>query len=559
MPRIFHNPVAVYSAQDGVDVLARLLCGRPYVLVTSSGWQPRGVTRRIADACGDALAVIDSIRENPTIDELLGLESALAPIRGRDLTVVALGGGSVMDAAKAILVGLAQEGDMTVVEQSVRADKPLPDALSLPRLFCIPTTAGTGSEVTSTATIWDGTSRVKYSLADPRLFPTAAILDATLTATAPLELTLSAGLDALSHAMESIWSIHHNQVSDAFATAVITRVKRSLPRALAGADLAVRAELQYAAMLAGFAISSTRTALAHSISYPLTARFGLRHGLACSFTLPEVAMYNLATHPERIQLIADAFGVTTAEELPAALRTWLGSLGVYDIVRRFVDPRSVSALGMSVITPGRADNNIRPATAADAHAILYAALDEKTWSHPEPRVTTGRVVWITGLSGAGKTTLARAVVAAMRASDRKVVLLDSDDLRAVVSGRVGHSLAERRELATRYSALCRFLAFQGIDVVCATLSLFRDIRRWSRANIPGYVEIYLKADFEVLVSRDPKGLYRRQSSGKAPADVVGVDLPFDEPSTPDLVIDNSVDRSDMGPLVSQVLALLPPR
>lgn len=556
MARIFHNPVAVHSAN--LDFLPELLEGRPYVLVTSSGWTRRGAVSRIVERCRGPLAVIDSIGENPTIEQLVALEERISPFRGRELAVIALGGGSVMDAAKAVRLGLSPNADMVTVETAVREAKELSEDLPLPTLICIPTTAGTGSEVTNTASIWCGRDRAKYSIEYARLFATAAILDPTLTTTMPADLTLSAGLDILSHAMEAIWNVHHNEVSDAFATSAIARVKRSLPRALNGGDLAVRAELQYAATLGGFAISATRTALAHSISYPLTSLFGLRHGLACSFTLPEVAAYNLATHYDRIQLIADAFGVASAEELPAALRSWIGGLGVYDIVRRFVDLPALLPLGVKVITPGRADNNIRPATAADAHAVLYSALDEKMWSHPKPRPSAGCVVWITGLSGAGKSTLAREVVSAMRASNRKVVLLDGDELRGVVSGHVGHTAAERRALAQRYSSLCRFLAFQGIDVVCATMSLFREVQEWNRKNIPDYIEVYLKTDMHVLIERDTKGLYRRKEP-QAPGEVVGLDQAYDEPATPDLVIDNSVDRSDMMPLVTQVLALLPAR
>jgi phosphonate metabolism-associated iron-containing alcohol dehydrogenase len=555
MPSVFHNPVAIHTGGEAVTTLARVLGGRSYILVTSEGWQRRGVAKRIAEACGTPRTIIDGIRENPTLEHLVELEPALAPLRGDGTPVVALGGGSVMDAAKAIAVALSAGGDMALVDRSARSGAALPERLTPPPILCLPTTAGTGSEVTKTATLWDGTNRAKYSLADDRLYPSVAILDPALTATAPRLLTLSAGLDALSHSMESMWNVHHNPVSDGFATAAIARIKRYLPAGIAVPDAPTRAELQIAALFAGMAISATRTALAHSISYPLTARFGLPHGLACSFTLPEVAAYNVATHPERVGLIAEAFGLKSPEDLPDALRAWLKALGVYDEVRRVVSPQSVAALGVSVITPGRADNNIRGATAADAHAILYAALDEKTWSRPEPTSTVGRVIWITGLSGAGKTTLGNAVTVALRREGRNVLLLDGDDLRAAIAGKVGHSDAERRELADRYAQLCRFLSFQGTDVVCATMSLFHSVHKWNRANIRRYIEVYLKVDLETLIARDPKGLYRRALRGEA-SDVAGVDLAFEAPLTPDLVLENDVDLPDLSPLAAQVLALV---
>jgi len=134
-------------------------------------------------------------------------------------------------------------------------------------------------------------------------------------------------------------------------------------------------------------------------------------------------------------------------------------------------------------------------------------------------------------------------------------VLDGDDLRAAIAGKVGHSDAERRDLAQRYSRLCRFLSFQGVDVVCATMSLYHDVQEWSRANIPGYFEVYLRVEMPVLVRRDPKGLYRRALSGEL-RNVAGIDQPFEAPVRPDLVIDNSAERPSLEPLVAELLAAL---
>ncbi|PYO38968.1 MAG: adenylyl-sulfate kinase [Gemmatimonadetes bacterium] len=198
---------------------------------------------------------------------------------------------------------------------------------------------------------------------------------------------------------------------------------------------------------------------------------------------------------------------------------------------------------------------MRPATVADAHAILYAALDDKSWSRSEPVPTAGRVVWITGLSGTGKSTLGRAVAAAMRTKGRQVALLDGDELRAVIAGKVGHTEEERRELAFRYGSICRFLSSEGVDVVCATMSLFHACQEWNRKNIPGYIEVYLKVSLPKLVVRDPKGLYGRALRGEI-SNVAGVDLSYEEPLAPDLMIDNDIDREEMTPLVEHILALV---
>jgi glutamine kinase len=148
---------------------------------------------------------------------------------------------------------------------------------------------------------------------------------------------------------------------------------------------------------------------------------------------------------------------------------------------------------------------------------------------------TGRVFWITGLSGAGKTTVGTALWRRLRASGRPAVFLDGDALRTVIAEDLSHSLANRRRSAMRNARLCRLLADQGTDVVCATISLFHEVQRWNRDNIPGYCEIYLQVPMPELRRRDFKGVYAR--SGDSP-NVVGLDLPAEVPQAPDLILEN---------------------
>jgi len=158
----------------------------------------------------------------------------------------------------------------------------------------------------------------------------------------------------------------------------------------------------------------------------------------------------------------------------------------------------------------------------------------REWHKPaEP----GTVYWITGLSGAGKTTLGRALYRKLRGAKPNAVFLDGDELRGVLGDGLGHSLEDRRRLAMRYARLCRLLADQGHDVVCATISMFEDVRRWNRTRIRDYREIYVRAPIAVLRRRDRKGIYRAAARGRL-KDVVGVDQPFEEPRNPDLVVDN---------------------
>ncbi len=155
-------------------------------------------------------------------------------------------------------------------------------------------------------------------------------------------------------------------------------------------------------------------------------------------------------------------------------------------------------------------------------------------------LASGRAIWITGLSGAGKSTLAFEVVNRLRALGDAVVMLDGDELRevfgAVAANAQNHGREGRLGLAFQYAHLCRVIAQQGLTVVIATISLFKEIHAWNRANLPGYFEVYLKVPLDELRRRDPKGIYRRFDAGEL-VDVAGLDLPIDEPDAADWVIE----------------------
>jgi len=157
-----------------------------------------------------------------------------------------------------------------------------------------------------------------------------------------------------------------------------------------------------------------------------------------------------------------------------------------------------------------------------------------------------RVIWITGLSASGKTTLAKDVARRLREQGVNVVLLDGDELREVFGATLfssqNHGREGRLALAFQYAHLCRILAQQGLTVVIATISLFREIHVWNRANLSGYLEVYLKVPIEELCRRDPKGIYRRFDAGEL-ADVAGLDLQVDEPEAADWVVEFDPNRS----------------
>lgn len=145
------------------------------------------------------------------------------------------------------------------------------------------------------------------------------------------------------------------------------------------------------------------------------------------------------------------------------------------------------------------------------------------------------VIWITGLSAAGKTTLATAVVRRLRERGDPAVLLDGDDLREALAATDTHDRASRLVLAFKYARLARMIATQGITVVVGAVALFKEVHAWNRDHQPGYFEVYLKVPLSELRRRDPKGIYRRFDAGEL-KDVAGLDVAVDEPAAPHLLL-----------------------
>ena len=152
--------------------------------------------------------------------------------------------------------------------------------------------------------------------------------------------------------------------------------------------------------------------------------------------------------------------------------------------------------------------------------------------------TTGRVYWITGLSGAGKTTIGTALYEKLRETKSNVVMLDGDKLREAYGGAFGYSEEERRKGALCNAKITHLLAQQGIDVICCTISMYDSVRDWNRANNEKYTEVYLKVSMDTLMKRDKKGLYSSRADN-----LVGVTMNMEEPKTPDLVVNNDGSES----------------
>lgn len=347
--------------------------GECVALVTSPGFTRRGLVDHVKKLMNHRVAlVLDNVAPNPNLESV----DALRRVQELDAidSVIALGGGSSIDTAKALSRILSSNVDEPL-SKSFWEGTGIETREIVP-VFAIPTTAGTGSEVTSTATIWDYECRVKHSLCGDDLYPKAAVVDPVLTYDLPASVTVSSGLDAVSHALESIWNRNANPMSLMLARESLKLSIDALPKLKSNEhDYHARESMAQASLMAGLAISQTRTALSHSMSYPITMDFGIPHGIACSFALPEVLEFNAVSDDGRLDALASDLRCGTVSDLRSnlsnLLKTLLSDTNLLDRITG--DSLTLDLVGR-MFTKGRTDNNLRPVELDDLRGILEKAL-----------------------------------------------------------------------------------------------------------------------------------------------------------------------------------------
>lgn len=376
MSAAYHNPVRVTFGDSLGPAIAPLLRGRRCWVVTTRGAVKRGALDAVRAAAGPLVGgtTVD-IDSNPTFDVIV--RHAPDVVASAPDVIVAVGGGSTLDAAKAFAALRGVDDPEQWLQRYVRDGHPYPADFGPTPLIAVPTTAGTGSEVTMWATLWAPQTCRKYSVAHPTLYPEHAVMVPALTHSMDYRVSLFSALDALSHSMEAIWNRNANPVSDALAVEAIGAISGALTASYESryAEPTTRLTLQHASLVAGLAFSNTRTAIAHSLSYPLTAGLSVPHGLACSFTLGEVVRLNGEAAPERVGLIARALGCPDVHAAAGAVYRMYEQIGVGAQLRRFIPARSaVAALDAAFIATGRAENNLVNVTEDGARRIVDAAL-----------------------------------------------------------------------------------------------------------------------------------------------------------------------------------------
>jgi len=289
-----------------------------------------GFAGKISDIlsnAGLASVVFDQCVENPRVGDITEGAKVFND-QGCD-GIIALGGGSPIDQAKAIRV-VAKYGG-TAIDFSMRGGRAGEIRGDVPPMIAVPTTSGTGSEATRVAVITDPEKGVKFFLGSPFLMATNVILDPELTASMPPKVTAATGMDALVHALEAYVSPRANPIADSFGRTAFMLIGKSLKKAVGtGSDLDARSDMSMASLVAGIAFGIAGLGAVHSLAHPLGARYNVPHGLANSLMLPEVMKYNAKTSDARYVEAVKFMGmnVGSAQEAAEAMVKFAASIGL---------------------------------------------------------------------------------------------------------------------------------------------------------------------------------------------------------------------------------------
>lgn len=352
------------------EYLKELQIQRP-MLVTDPGIKKAGIADQVLKSIGFDIPVFSDVPRETSIQATAELLKAADAAQADGL--IAVGGGSVMDTAKAINLIAAVGAESAGAQRSPKF-RPL---------IAIPTTAGTGSEVSPFTVIRDEEAGVKYPLSDPRLLPEMALLVPELTVGLPPKLTASTAMDALTHAIESYISTNHNAFSDPFSLASMAAIAANLPVVMKDPkNLAARSALLVASCQAGIAFGSAQLGAAHAVSHALGGLFHVAHGVGNACMLPWVMEFNLPVVQARLADVARAIGAAGAD-VPEAEAAKLGIEAVRELnrltgmplrIRDLNVPREdLKRLAAQAFRDPILTTNPRPCTEADILSLVETA------------------------------------------------------------------------------------------------------------------------------------------------------------------------------------------
>lgn len=358
----YFNPVQIVKTDDWRSELTaniNILNITNPIIVTSEGNRKR----LHLDSMFLHKNIFSEVDNNPTF---VNCEKALTFCNNRNFDgVIAIGGGSAMDLAKVVMSHLCLEKEN--IYELINFTEPYPR--KIPSIF-LPTTHGTGSEVTMWGSIWDMVGKKKYSISHIGLYPNVAILDGNLTITLPLGISITTVMDALSHSFESIWNKNANPTSTNYAiSAICSIIKNVLKLKEDPHNPNIRNNLLSASTSAGLAFSNTKTAAAHSISYPLTIQYGIPHGVASSISLIPMLDIMRNSIMETLNQICKNNKITF-DELKESIRSIPQGVIPYKLSLWGVHEDDIPNLVKTSFTKGRMDNTIIDLNESDIFSIL---------------------------------------------------------------------------------------------------------------------------------------------------------------------------------------------
>ena len=290
-----------------------------------------------------------------------------------ELTFIALGGGSVIDTAKilSLMIGNNIKSSDEAIEKS--SENKISEKS---KIICIPSTAGTGAEITPFSTIWDKKNGNKYSILANEI-DREIILDPEISISLPEEITISTGLDSLCQILESTWSKKANNKSLSAASLGFEYLNKNLNNVISNpSDIKSRQDMLFASFLSGVSISISNTTLCHSISYPLTSILNVPHGIACALTLIQVIKFNSFEKEEFLKNTLQAVNVESSEILVKEISSMLENLNYKDVIQPFIEKieKNIDKL-LPLTLSSRASNNPVTATLIDVEKILKNSLN----------------------------------------------------------------------------------------------------------------------------------------------------------------------------------------
>ena len=379
----FYNPVDIVFGASSLDQIGKLAkkysINNNILIITDKIMKELGFVRKIEDIIQRNrfdVKTFDKVSINPTF-ELID-EASLFAMRDNYGLVIGLGGGSALDCAKCAAILSKNDGNIAefLINKKTIRNSGIP-------LIAIPTTAGTGSEVTMWATVWriEGDISKKYSLSNENMYAKAALLDPELTLSLPPHLTASTGLDALSQAIEAYWSKNHNPTSDKHALEAISIINENIINAFKNPNnIEFREKMLLASLEAGLAFSNTKTTAVHSVSYPITAHFNVPHGLACALTLPSFLEYNsiagednLEETPQRILDIVHQMKCKSVKEAKFRITEIMKSMNLPTRLKDVgINKDKIDIIVQEGFTKGRVENNPRELTKQALRELLIS-------------------------------------------------------------------------------------------------------------------------------------------------------------------------------------------